>query len=144
LQELRKVGNLDFHKDAAGGTMSGSFGDFLRNLRQERGLTLRQVEREARVSNAYLSQIERGERGIPNMRVLERLAKAYGVSVTVLAEVAEKQTKGESVLKKSLEPDTEFVSRGYEKLSKENRQHLSEFLSYLLNKEQKRSGRQDE
>ena len=43
-----------------------SFGEYLKALRRGRHLTLRQVEEHAHVSNAYLSQLERGERGIPN------------------------------------------------------------------------------
>ena len=61
--------------------MGKSFGEFLRALRETRRLTLREVEERVHVSNAYLSQIERGERGVPNLKILNKLAEVYGVSV---------------------------------------------------------------
>lgn len=117
--------------------MGQRFGAFLRALREQRGLTLRQVEEQAQVSNAYLSQIERGERGVPRVRILKKLASAYGVSVTELIDAADRELEGASVSTPSSEPDVAFVSRGYQNLSKENRQHLSEFLQFLLQKERK-------
>ena len=55
------------------------FGSYLRELRQAKGLSLKKVEKAARVSNAYLSQIERGLRNPPHPDILNRLAKVYGV-----------------------------------------------------------------
>lgn len=40
---------------------------------------MKKVEKEARVSNAYLSQIERGLRNPPHPDILNRLAKVYEV-----------------------------------------------------------------
>lgn len=51
----------------------------MRRLRKSRGLTLKQVETQAKVSNAYISQIERGLRNPPHPDILRRLAKAYEV-----------------------------------------------------------------
>lgn len=58
-------------------TMTTEFGRYLRELRRAAGLTLKQVERKARVSNAYLSQIERGLRNPPHPEILKRLAAVY-------------------------------------------------------------------
>ena len=118
--------------------MGEKFGQFLRKLREDRDLTLRQVEGRVSVSNAYLSQIERGERGIPNFKVLKKLAEAYGVSVTELVEAAEKESEGMSVRSEGSAPDVAFVSRGYEKLSKESKQNLTAFLQHLIHKEQRK------
>jgi transcriptional regulator with XRE-family HTH domain len=57
-----------------------TFGLYLKGLRKERGLTLKQVENAAHVSNAYISQVERGLRNPPQPDVLKRLAKVYQVS----------------------------------------------------------------
>ncbi len=57
-----------------------SFGPYLHNLRKKKGLTLKQVEKAARVSNAYLSQLERGRRRPPHPDILKRLSNVYGVS----------------------------------------------------------------
>jgi HTH-type transcriptional regulator, competence development regulator len=56
------------------------FGSYLRRLRKEKGLTLKQVEKAAKVSNAYMSLVERGRRNPPHPDILRRLAKVYEVS----------------------------------------------------------------
>jgi transcriptional regulator with XRE-family HTH domain len=65
-----------------------SFGSYMRRLRKSRGLTLKQVETQAKVSNAYISQIERGLRKPPHPDILKRLAKAYDVQHRELLVVA--------------------------------------------------------
>ena len=65
-----------------------SFGPYLRELRRAAGLSLKKVERHAEVSNAYLSQIERGLRNPPHPEILNRLAKLYGVSAEDLLMAA--------------------------------------------------------
>lgn len=117
--------------------MGKKFGEYLRKLREDRGLTLRQVEETAKVSNAYLSQVERGERNIPNFNVLKRLAEAYGVEVSDLTKAAEEEAKGSKVDTKIEAPDAKFVSRGYEKLSDESKQALKKFLQHLVQEEGK-------
>lgn len=59
--------------------MPTKFGTYMRTLRKQKGLTLKQVEKAARVSNAYVSQIERGLRNPPHPDILNRLAKVYEV-----------------------------------------------------------------
>jgi HTH-type transcriptional regulator, competence development regulator len=56
-----------------------NFGTYMRRLRKARGLTLKQVETQAKVSNAYISQAERGLRKPPQPEILKRLAKVYDV-----------------------------------------------------------------
>jgi len=59
--------------------MATKFAAHLRELRKQRGLTLKQVEKAAQVSNAYISQLERGLRNPPHPDILNRLAKVYEV-----------------------------------------------------------------
>lgn len=61
-----------------------TLGAYLRQLRRDRKLTLRDVEDATgkNVSNAYLSQVENGRKPSPD--VLQSLADAYGVSYTDL------------------------------------------------------------
>ena len=56
-----------------------TFGPYLRELRRSCGLSLKQVEKAAGVSNAYLSQIERDLRNPPHPDILKRLAQVYEV-----------------------------------------------------------------
>jgi len=64
------------------------FGAYLRRLRKTKGLTLKQVEAQAKVSNAYISQIERGLRNPPHPDILRRLAKVYDVQHSELLVAA--------------------------------------------------------
>ena len=61
--------------------MPTKFGTYLRTLRKQKALTLKQVEGAAQVSNAYISQIERGVRKPPHPDILNRLARIYEVPV---------------------------------------------------------------
>lgn len=64
------------------------FGPYIRKLRKQRGLTLKQVEKAAHVSNSFLSQVERGVRNPPKPDILNRLASAYSVPAQDLMEAA--------------------------------------------------------
>lgn len=64
------------------------FGPYMRKLRKQRGLTLKEVEKTARVSNSFLSQVERGVRNPPKPDILNRLARAYSVPAQDLMEAA--------------------------------------------------------
>jgi transcriptional regulator with XRE-family HTH domain len=57
------------------------FNLYLRNLRKERGWSLRDVEKitSGTISNAYLSQLESGK-ATPSVIMVHRLSAAYGVS----------------------------------------------------------------
>ena len=56
----------------------------LARLRKSKGLTKRELARRAKVTEAYVSQLESGARRNPSLPVLKRLAKALGVPVTEL------------------------------------------------------------
>ncbi len=56
-------------------------GNYLRELRTAKRLSLREAASEAGLSNAYLSQIETGTRGAPHPKHLRGLARVYGVPV---------------------------------------------------------------
>jgi len=64
-------------------------GQVLRRLRTERGLTLRQVSAEARVSLGYISEVERGRKEASS-ELLASLCDALDVALSdVLREVSE-------------------------------------------------------
>lgn len=119
--------------------MGKKFGEYLKQLREDRNMTLREVEDKAKISNAYLSQVENGQRGVPTMKILSKLARVYGVPVTLLAEKANAEIqhhKMESGPKPA--PDTEFVCRGYENLTEENKNKLKSFLDYLRSQQKEK------
>jgi transcriptional regulator with XRE-family HTH domain len=65
-------------------------GGLLADLRTARGFTLRQVEQATgnAVSNAYLSQLEKGKVQKPSPNVLHSLASVYAVPYEALMEKA--------------------------------------------------------
>jgi transcriptional regulator with XRE-family HTH domain len=58
-------------------------GTFIRDLRRNAHISLRQLAEQAGVSNPYLSQIERGLRK-PSAEVLQQIANALRVSTPVM------------------------------------------------------------
>jgi transcriptional regulator with XRE-family HTH domain len=63
-------------------------GDVLRRLRLERGMTMRQVSADARVSLGYISEIERGQKEASS-ELLGSLCSALDVPLSeVLTEVS--------------------------------------------------------
>jgi transcriptional regulator with XRE-family HTH domain len=55
-----------------------SFGMYVRRLRKNCGLTLKEVEEKGVASNAYLSQLETGLRKRPHPDILRKMADVYG------------------------------------------------------------------
>ena len=116
--------------------MGKLFGSYLKKLRLDRKMSLREVEKMAKISNAYLSQVERGERNIPTLKILSRVAKAYGVEVGELIKRAEEEFENKSQKENEISnPDSEYISRGYEGLSDEGKKILKEYLQYIMEKE---------
>ena len=58
----------------------------IRRLRQTKGITQRDLAAQAKVTGAYVAQLETGAKKNPSLDVLKRLAKALGVPVTELLE----------------------------------------------------------
>lgn len=64
-------------------------GEFLKQLRERKGVSLKKVEEATGISNAYLSQLETGfRRRLPTSERLKALADYYNVSINQLLEKA--------------------------------------------------------
>ena len=63
-----------------------NYGEYFKALRESKKMTLRDVEKKADVSNAYLSQLESGKVKQPSPLTLHKLAKIYEVSYELLME----------------------------------------------------------
>lgn len=70
--------------EAAPRKQGKAIGRRVRAYRAERGLTLTQLARDAKLSKSYLSEIEHGETPRPSGRTLYALAKALGVTMSDL------------------------------------------------------------
>ena len=85
-----------------------SFGEYIRTLREEQRLSLREVEKLSGVSNSYLGLIERGQRPIPQADILKKLAPAYDVPVRDLLKAAGYLENGKISLTEEDEVDMAF------------------------------------
>ena len=64
-----------------------AFGTYVRAQRKLARLSLRELAARAEISNAYLSQLERGIHA-PSVRVLKNLAEAFEMSAETIMEQA--------------------------------------------------------
>lgn len=64
------------------------FGEYIKALRKEKKLSLRELGKQSGISNAYISQIENGIKGVPSISVLKSMHKALGVSYSEMMEQA--------------------------------------------------------
>jgi transcriptional regulator with XRE-family HTH domain len=90
LRAVANRGNQPQRKRSPFVGQPNELGRLLANLRVAKGLSLRQVEEatERAVSNAYLSQLERGKIRKPSPNLLHSLAAVYGVPYEALMEKA--------------------------------------------------------
>lgn len=63
-------------------------GDFLKECRESAKLTLRDVEDETDISNAYLSQLEGKKIKKPSPVILGKLSKLYRIQYSALMKLA--------------------------------------------------------
>lgn len=87
----------------------------LRELREERHITLKQMARALNVSSAYLSALEHGKRGKPTWSLLQRIILFFNViwddaeDLTRLAELSDPRVTVDTA---GLSPEaTEFANR---------------------------------
>lgn len=63
------------------------FGEELRKLRKEKGLSIRKLSELSGVAHSYLSQVETSKRGIPKVETLERIATGLNIpSIDLLVQ----------------------------------------------------------
>ena len=77
------VPNLNVPGISASAINVRGLGEYIREQRRSAQISLRQLARQAGVSNPYLSQIERGLRK-PSAEILQQIAKALRISAEAL------------------------------------------------------------
>ena len=118
--------------------MGKALSTVLKEVRSDKGLSLRKVEKDIKVSNAYLSQLETGQATKPSPELLKRLANYYGIRYEMLMEAAgylerKASTKGGRELNAKLEA----VLMSTE-LSKEDEERVAVFVRFLRSERRKR------
>jgi transcriptional regulator with XRE-family HTH domain len=78
----------------------------LRDFRQQKGATLRQVASRASVALGYLSEVERGQKEASS-EILASIAEALDIPLSVIMhEVADRLSVFEQIVPSSQVPDT--------------------------------------
>lgn len=54
------------------------FGEYLRKIRKEKGLSLREAAKRSGISHPYLSQLETGKNTQPTKEIINKIAKGLG------------------------------------------------------------------
>jgi transcriptional regulator with XRE-family HTH domain len=98
-------------------------GEYIRVQRQLADLSLRRLAELTHVSNAYLSQIERGLHQ-PSLRVIRAIADALNLSADVLLAQAGVVENRSAAPRTSSERDTEAAIRNDPGLTDEEREAL--------------------
>lgn len=107
-----------------------SYGEYIKALRESKGLTLRDVEKQTEVSNAYLSQLESSKIKQPSPTMLYKLAELYGVKYEVLMEkVGYPVPKANSSVKSRVSEETVLHRVGV--ISREEEMELLEYLKFI-------------
>jgi transcriptional regulator with XRE-family HTH domain len=117
--------------------MSGKLAEELRKIRGIRDVSLREVERATKISNAYLSQLERGEARSPAPNKLYKLAQFYKVPYESLMKSAGymKKTKaGTGKLKKPSALQAALMSAD---LSGEEEKQVAQYIEFLRSQKKK-------
>lgn len=103
----------------------------LRRIRGIRGASLRDVEKATKISNAYISQLERGDIKEPSPNILYKLAQYYKVEYEALMEAAGYLKVDQSRPKRPSAMQAALMSAN---LSDEEMSEVSEFIRYLKSK----------
>lgn len=100
-------------------TQMEALGDFIRRQRKLANLSLRQLAEKTRLSNPYLSQVERGLHQ-PSMRVIKLISEALNVSAETLLTHAgllhhdsehNAATAGNPAVEQAIQADTRLSDR---------------------------------
>ena len=127
--------DADFGRSRAGAPTSAlestarQIGMFIRSQRTLAGMSLRELASLARVSNPYLSQLERGQHE-PSLRVLLAIADALEISADVLLAEAGVLARSSSADERDL--DTERAIRSDARLTPAQKEALlAVYRSYV-------------
>jgi transcriptional regulator with XRE-family HTH domain len=111
------------------------FGEKIRKLRADRGITLKDMSHAIGVSSAYLSALEHGKRGRPGWHLIQRIITYFNIiwdeaeEVTRLARISHPRI---TIDTSGLSPQaTELANRLADDIAKLEAQTLNDMLALL-------------
>ncbi|MDE0142858.1 MAG: helix-turn-helix transcriptional regulator [Caldilineaceae bacterium] len=111
-------------------------GAFLSSARSKLGMSLRAVEKETGISNAYLSQLEHGKIKTPSPQNLNKLAQLYRVPYELLMELAGFPVPKAPSAESQTARDT-FAAR-IGAVTEEEEEALVEYLQFIRSRRRRR------
>lgn len=114
-----------------------SLGELLRQTRELKGLSLRDVQRDTEISNAYLSQLETGHSSKPSPQLLHRLAVYYEFPYEQLMEAAGYLLRGDQDTQKKTLDSTLQTALMSANLNEEEEEQVADFIRFLRTQRRK-------
>lgn len=117
-----------------------TLGEYLASVRQTLSMSLRDVEEATKkvVSNAYLSQLEKGKIKKPDPNILYALSETYGISYSNLMSLAG------YIVASSTRNDAQHHGRvatfAEHALTKEEERELIDYLKFIRDRKKKQHG----
>ncbi|MYL45012.1 helix-turn-helix domain-containing protein [Virgibacillus halodenitrificans] len=129
---------------------ANDFGNYIKSLRTDKKLTIRQLELYSGVSNSYLSQLENGKRSIPSPEILKKLSKGLKVPYKELLDKAgyfeneEKEDTSLEELRKVVEDlgiqDIFFHNiDDWKNLNKDDIEDIKQYIEFIQQKAKRRN-----
>lgn len=131
-----------------------SFGDYVKQIRESKGLTLNQTAMYSGISAAQLSRIENGKRGTPKPPTIKALSEALKIDYDELMKVAgyidqpvsnnESETDSIDEEVRKLIEDPEFMV-AYKEMPgspEEIREDLKAFMRMYIEREQRKKNKE--
>lgn len=106
----------------------------MRTAREQQHLSLRAVENQTGISNAYLSQIESDKIKQPSPNILYKLCEVYNLSYSDVMELAGYPVPGDQ--SSDQEGMTPTFSLG--PITEEEQEALTEYLAFLRSKKSRK------
>lgn len=76
--------------------VNNNFGATLKYWREKRGLSLQDLNDRTGISNSYISRLEQGNRKCPSLPILDILAKALDIQLSLLLNIATNEVNQET------------------------------------------------
>lgn len=116
--------------------MDKKLAEELRRIRGIKNVSLREVDKATGISNAYLSQLERGNATNPSPSILYKLAQFYNVPYESLMESAGYLKK--SITGKTRKPSALQAALMSANLTDEESQMVAQYIEFLRTQRKKR------
>lgn len=117
----------------SGRAVSDKFGATLLYYRQQKGLSLRDLESITSISQSYLNRLEKGERKSPGVGISSKIAKALGIPLTTLLDISTTDVppeEAQTISQLLLYNDFKIVEDKV--ISKEAKQILVEIIEFII------------